>query len=57
MNPIEAGMVKKPEQYKWSSYMANGRGKKSRIVHHREYLNPGTTQESRCQAYRELFKI
>jgi putative transposase len=57
MNPVEAGMVKKPEQYKWSSYMANGWGKKSRIVHHREYLNLGTTQESRCQACRELFKI
>ncbi len=32
-------------------------GQEKSYVYHREYLNPGTTQESCCQVYRELFKI
>ncbi len=56
MNPVEAGMVRKPQEYRWSSYLANAWGKRSRIVPHVEYLNLGPTQESRCRAYRELFK-
>jgi putative transposase len=56
LNPVAAGMVNKPEEYKWSSYLTNAWGRKSNLVAHKEYLNMGTTIDARCNAYRELFK-
>ena len=56
LNPVVAGMVRKPEEYKWSSFLANAWGKKTSLVAHEEYLNLGTTTDARCHAYRELFR-
>ena len=56
MNPVAADRVKKPEEYKWSSYLVNAWGGKSSLTPHDEYLRPGSDSQSRCFAYRELFK-
>ena len=56
LNPVEAGMVDKPEAYPWSSYLANAWGRHSTLVHHDEYLGLGGDKTSRCRAYRELFR-
>ena len=56
LNPVAAKMVLKPEQYRWSSYSANAWGGKSSLVPHPEYTKLGKDIESRCFAYRELFK-
>jgi putative transposase len=49
-------MVSKPEEYKWSSYLVNAWGSESHLTLHGEYLKLGSDSESRCYAYRELFK-
>jgi len=56
LNPVVACMVTKPEEYKWSSYQANAWGRESNLTPHVEYLKLGASVESRCHAYRELFK-
>jgi putative transposase len=56
MNPVTAGMVAKPEEYKWSSYLVNAWNRLSSVVPHEEYLKLGVCEEVRCHAYRELFK-
>lgn len=56
LNPVAAGMVLKPEQYRWSSYNVNAWGGKSSLTPHPEYMKLGKDIESRCFAYRELFK-
>lgn len=56
MNPVVAGMVRKPEEYSWSSYRVNAWGAQSDLVNHDEYLGLGFTAEERCRAYRELFR-
>ena len=55
MNPVRAGMVSRPEQYRWSSYGANAWGDKSWIVPHEEYLALGRDGNVRHERYRELF--
>jgi putative transposase len=55
-NPVAAGLVEKPEEYRWSSYLVNAWGEKSHLVQHDEYLRLGADSASRCHAYRELFK-
>ena len=56
LNPVAAGLVVKPEAYRWSSYMANAWGWDHNLVHHDEYLGLGKDKTSRCHAYRELFR-
>ena len=56
LNPVAANIVSKPEEYKWSSYMVNAWGRDSALVHHDEYLKLDKNKETRCFAYRELFK-
>jgi putative transposase len=56
LNPVVANMVKKPEQYKWSSYLCNAWGRKGIVVHREEYLRLGENVEDRLNAYRELFR-
>jgi len=56
LNPVMARMVCTPEEYKWSSYLANAWGGKTDLIPHEEYLRLGPDIEVRCQAYRELFK-
>jgi len=56
LNPVRAGMVKDPGEYRWSGYQVNGLGKASELcTPHREYLALGNDPLG-CQAnYRELF--
>jgi len=57
LNPVRAGMVMKPQDYRWSSYHANGLGKPSAIITpHEEYIRLGRTDADRREAYRALFR-
>lgn len=57
LNPVRANMVSQPEQYRWSSYHANGLGKAINLCRpHDVYTRLGKTRADRLQAYRELFK-
>ena len=56
LNPVRAGMVNEPSEYKWSSYQCNALGKQSDLQHkHSLYLRLGATPEERCLSYRNLF--
>lgn len=57
LNPVRATMVKRPEEYPWSSYGVNAWGDNYWLAPHVEYLSLGKTTEERCYAYRELFKV
>jgi putative transposase len=57
LNPVRAGMVTRPEEYRWSSYGVNAWGDKSWLINHEEYCRLGKTISERCHAYRELFRI
>jgi len=57
LNPVRAGMVELPDEYRWSSYPCNAMGKVSDLITpHPEYLSLGATDAVRQQAYRELFR-
>ena len=57
LNPVRAGMVIKPQDYRWSSYHANGLGKSNTLITpHDEYRRLGRTDEERREAYRALFR-
>jgi len=57
LNPVRAKMVSSPEGYRWSSYHANGVGKKIDLcTPHEVYTGLGKTMPIRIEAYRELFK-
>ncbi len=55
LNPVRAGMVADPMDYRWSSHRANARGEPDLLVHpHACYLALATTEQGRCAAFREL---
>jgi putative transposase len=57
LNPVRAGMVQHPKEYKWSSYVTNGEGKSSSIfTPHPLYLALGDTTAERANRYRALFE-
>ena len=57
MNPVRAGMVEQPAQYRWSSYAANALGVDNAIIKpHEIYLALGKTPEIRQYAYQALFE-
>jgi putative transposase len=57
LNPVRAGMVQHPRDYRWSSYLANGEGQPSELLEpHGEYLSLGLESNGRCAAYRDLFR-
>lgn len=56
LNPVRANMVKRPEEFQWSSYGVNAWGDKSWLNQHEEYLRLGQSVEERSHSYRELFK-
>lgn len=56
LNPVRAGMVSRPEEYRWSSYGANGWGDPGWLQPHDEYLRLGVTLQERCRIYRKLFR-
>ncbi|PKO54324.1 MAG: transposase [Betaproteobacteria bacterium HGW-Betaproteobacteria-2] len=56
LNPVRARMVKHPEEYKWSSYRANGLGATNELItQHPEYQSLGITPEQKQKAYQALF--
>ncbi len=55
-NPVRAGMVADPLDYRWCSHRAHALGISDQtITLHEQYLRLGRTDEERCQAYRSLF--
>ena len=57
LNPVRGGLVKKPSDYRWSSYAHNALGKTEEMISaHREYLKLGNNNKQRANAYRALFK-
>jgi putative transposase len=57
LNPVRAGMVKHPVEYRWSSYGANAQGAVDEVLSlHDEYRQLGTTASERQEAYRALFR-
>jgi putative transposase len=57
LNPIRAGMVKCPQEYRWSSYQRNGlQLQDGLITPHPEYQNLGVDDVKRAKNYRLLFE-
>lgn len=57
LNPVRAGMVEHPAEYRWSSYPANAQGVADAVISsHDEYRRLGRTEPERRAAYRELFR-
>ena len=57
LNPVRAGMVNQPQDYRWSSYHTNAQGKASNLITpHDEYQRIAADEKARLAAYRELFK-
>ena len=56
LNPVRAGIVQSPGQYRWSSYRANALGASDLLVTpHRLYLGLANGVPERRDAYRRLF--
>ena len=56
LNPVRAGLVDHPRQYRWSSYRTNAEAETSELViQHEEYLRLGGNAGDRRRAYRALF--
>jgi len=56
LNPVRAGLVKRPERYLWSSHMHNATGAPLPLIEpHPEYLALGADADRRRSAYRRLF--
>ena len=57
LNPVRAGMVSVPEDYRWSSYLRNTFGKGDQLIQpHPVYLALGLDDLHRQHAYHELFR-
>jgi putative transposase len=57
LNPVRAGMVEHPAEYRWLSYRANAQGEADVLVRpHPLYSTLGDDAASRQAAYRELFR-
>ena len=57
LNPVRAGMVDDPAEYKWSSFRINALGKASELcIPHDNYLMLGYSQKERQHNYCELFR-
>ena len=55
LNPVRAGMVKDPGDYRWSSFRAHAHGVKARLWSpHSLYLGIGKSCEQRQKAWRSL---
>jgi putative transposase len=56
-NPVRAGMVSRPEEYRWSSHRANALGTEDALVTcHALFESLGGITESRRDAYRRMFE-
>ena len=56
-NPVRAGMVRHPADYRWSSYRANAEGLPDALISPHAVIQAlGETVEARRAAYRDLFE-
>jgi putative transposase len=56
MNPVRAGMVSRPDEYRWSSYAVNAAGEASALVTpHDQYAALGRDPAERQAIYRDMF--
>lgn len=56
LNPVRAGMVATPIEYRWSSHRCNAAGETDALIRpHAQYLALGWASGSACTAYRALF--
>lgn len=56
LNPVRAGMVNHPADYKWSSYRANAGGEENNLLFpHEQYVEISHKEDSRRKAYKGLF--
>ena len=57
MNPVAAGMVTTPDEYRWSSYRYHAFGTPNRLItDHPVFDALGQYEQQRQHAYRELFR-
>lgn len=57
LNPVRAGMVEHPAEYRWSSYRTNAQGEADSLIQpHEVYEAMGSDSSSRQAVYRELFR-
>lgn len=58
MNPVAAGMVEHPAEFRWSSYRHNALGEKDALITpHRVYTSLAVTPRHVCKNYRKLFQV
>jgi putative transposase len=56
LNPVRAGMVAQPSEYRWSSYHVNGNNEPSRLIRaHVDYQSLAADALLRAERYRTLF--
>jgi putative transposase len=57
LNPVRAGMVNHPAEYRWSSYRSNAQGESSNLLSsHGVYDGLSGDPEQRRRHYRDLFR-
>ena len=57
LNPVRAGMVEHPADYRWSSYAGNAQGADNELIEaHPQYIALGKNNKERQANYRELFR-
>lgn len=57
LNPVRAGIVRDPADYRWTSYRTNGLGRPDRLLTpHSVYTGLGRDDSARQAAYRLLFR-
>jgi putative transposase len=57
LNPVRAGLARRPESYRWSSHAANAFGAPCPFIRpHAEYFALGSNADRRRAAYRNLFR-
>ncbi|MGH8603268.1 MAG: transposase, partial [Gammaproteobacteria bacterium] len=57
LNPVRAGMVEHPADYRWSSYRANAQAERSDLIKpHPLYEALGEGNGQRADVYREIFR-
>jgi putative transposase len=57
-NPVRAGLVNQPDEYRWSSYRVHAHGQQSDwLVLHRLYMGLGKASSQRQAAYRAVCAI
>ncbi|MGB4076074.1 transposase [Pseudomonas sp.] len=57
LNPVRAGMVEHPAEYRWSSYRVNAQAEWSDLIEpHPLYMALSGEDQSRADSYREFFR-